>query len=532
MASSNYELKIASSLKALVSHILNNDLYGRKIYLIGSSEYGPTNEPIKIKSTVGLYNRFGKSGTLIDAFHAIKYTTKENDVYLVKTTGEHSIAYLNTSISFGNVISNSFILISSESNEIFNDIQVIIDPNSLTLMFPQDLNVPNNSITYDFKKYYTVGLLAEAINEDTKNKRSYVNANYSVDSNTRTKDAFYICNPDSMYLYGGQCGLNYSKNLLYTCLETTYDILESFNVDIVIPVDAFIDDLYPDDSENSQWEYNMKYYQPTKDYLTPDTLGNPRSFMNQLIEFCRKQLNFGMVTTGILGFNPINTYTTDYLYESDFIADMYIHCLEYNRSLCLNEGYGFLVSVVGGDIQYNKGDIIDNGYLAYGAFNASIQTNIGNTNKPVSDNIKLYNEFSEDVLYKLASNGIVTFRHSPLYNKVVVYDGITAVSRKESQLSLYCNVRMIQMCIAYLNQLFQSYIGHNMVILINKKIVDKNIRTILETLVKRNVITKYSFELTPNYNNGTLTVNLKLLTNYMTKSINVQSVIEMSNEGE
>ena len=521
---------LVSQIRALTQEILNYSLHGKKIYLLGSAEYGPVNEPIRIKSTVGLYNKFGKQGTLIDAFHAVKYTTTNNEVYLVKTVGEHSTTYLNVNIIDGEIISNGFILMASESNEIFNEISIIIDINSLTVIFPDDLNVPEHKIIYDFNEYPTIELLANAINKDTKHKRSYLYANYSVDSGVRTRDAFYVCNPDKVTLYGGQCGLYYSKNLLYTCLERTYSLLESTPVDIIIPVDAFLDDLYPDDSEDEQYQYNMKYYQSTKDYLTPDTLGNMRSFMNQLIEFCMKQLNFGLVTTGVIGFNPINTWTTDYLYEADEVATMYKHCLDYNRSLCMNEAYSFLISCVAGDISYNKGSIIDNGYLAYGAFNASIQVNIGNTNMKISDNLRLYTEFSEEVLADLAEHGIVTFRHSPVYNSVVVYDGITAVTRKESPLVLYCNVRMVQLCISYLNQLFQFYIGLDLKKLIDSKTIDKNVEGILSILSSRNIITDYHYKFEPDYINGTLTVDLDLLTNYMTKSLKINSVININSE--
>ena len=124
---------LTAQLRALSQNILNDSLHGKKIYLLGSSEFGPTNEPIKIKSTVGLYNKFGKKGTLIDAFHAVKYTCKDNEVYLVKTTGEHATAYLNVNILDGEIICNSFILMSSESNEMFNEVQILVDINSLTI---------------------------------------------------------------------------------------------------------------------------------------------------------------------------------------------------------------------------------------------------------------------------------------------------------------------------------------------------------------------------------------------------------------
>lgn len=526
MASQSAESELISETKDLIQSVLSNDLYGKRIYLLGSAEFGPVNEPIKIKSSVGLYNKFGKSGTLINAFHAVKYTTKNNEVYLVKTTGEHAYCYINTNTEAG-IINNSFILMSSEANELFNEIQVVIDTDSISIIYPNDINLPESVLTYYFTDYPNIDMLANAINLDTKRKKSYILANYTVDSSTRTNNAFYCCNPDIIYFYGGQCGLNYNKNMLYTALTKTYDLLESEPIDIIIPVDAFIDDIYPDDSEDNEYQYGMKYYESTKDYLTKNTLGKQRSFVDQLINFCVKQLNFGLITTGILGFNPIHDITAHYLYESDPIIQKLVACFKYNLSLCLNKDFAFLISAVAGDIAYNHGTIIDNGYLAYGAFNASIQLNIGNTNYEVSPNIDLYNEFSEEALAYLSQNGIVAYRFSPLYNNVVVYNGITPVSREDSTLQLYCNVRMIQLCIAYLNQLFQYYIGENFVKLMENNTINKNVNSLLSALVSKNVITQYDFSLDPDYQNGHLTINLDLLTNYMTEAIKIRSVVDL-----
>ena len=131
--------ELRTKRKALINEVLQSTLHGKRIYLLGSAEFGPTNEPILIKSTVGLYNKFGKQGTLIDAFHALKYTSKENLVYLVKTTGEHATAYLNVNIQDGEIIENGFTLVSSQSNELFNDIEFIVDIDSITIVFPSDL---------------------------------------------------------------------------------------------------------------------------------------------------------------------------------------------------------------------------------------------------------------------------------------------------------------------------------------------------------------------------------------------------------
>ena len=528
----NFSSEISKQRKELKESIMLNDLYGKNIYLLGSAEFGPTNKPMLVKSTVGLYNMFGREGTLIDAFHAIKYTSKKNNVYLVKTTGEFANAFLNVNVKGLDVIENGFQLISSQSNEMFNEITITVDTDRLWIEYPEDLNILDHVSVFEYSEYPTIGELAEAINSKTDKKNGYVYAFYTVDPNTPTDAAFYCCNPSSMHLYGGQCGLDYSKNLLYNCLHRTYSLLESYDIDIVIPVDAFVDDVYPDDSDNSEWQYNMRYYQNTKDYLTEDMLGRQRSFLNQIINFCITQLNFGIVTTGIMGFAPTYENESDYLSESDDIATMWLHCLEFNKSLCEYPAYSFLVSIVGGDLKYNQGVIIDNGYLAYAALCAETQIIQGTTNVPLSNSIAIYNEFSEEVLEALADNGIVTFRHSPLYNAVVVYDGITLHNTHGCGLGSYVNVRMIQLCIAYLNALFQLYIGENFVRLIEDNIIEEDIEEILDRLEDRNVITKHSFSLTPDYIHGELKVLLNLKTIYMTKAVKICTVMELTTESD
>ncbi len=508
----------------LIAEILQDTLHGKRIYLLGSAEFGPTNEPIIVKSTVGLYNKFGKHGTLIDAFHALKYTSTDNTVYLVKTTGEHATAYLNVNIQDGEIIENGFMLVSSQSNEIFNEIEIIVDIDKLTIVFPEDLNLQD--ISYSYADYPTMDKLTAAINKDTRLKRNYIYAYHYVDPATPTKHAFFACNPVEVYMYGGQCGLYYSKNLLYNCLNRTYEMLESHDIDIIIPIDAFMDDIYPDDAEGTQYQYNQKYYQPTKDYLTEDFTGKKLSFMDQLLQFCIRQMNFGMVTTGIIGYNSSYKYWSQYLSEADDIAQMYKACYEYNLAHCDNPFYAFLISVVGGDVRYNRGTIIDNGYLAYAALCANTVVTNGTTNVPVSDTISLYHEFSEEVLKDLADTGIVTFRQSPLYNTPVVYGGITASPTNEN-LKLYCNVRMIQMCMSYINKLFQYYIGYNMAELIKDEIITKDLQQILEQLYTSNVITAYDFKIVPYYAQGEIKVYLNLMTCYMVKAIQICSVINV-----
>ena len=519
----NSELKVLNEEKeTLLQYILNNNFYGKRIYLIGSSEFGPTNEPILVKSTQGLYNKFGKIGTLANAFHCIKYIDDSNQVFLVKTTGEHSITYLNINIPKKDVIHEGLVISACESNEIYNDVCVVVDTDKLSIKYPEELGVSDRS--YYYEQYPTVERLITKINEDARNKRGKVNAYSSVDPATPTKTAFIGCNSEINYLYGGECGLYYTKDMLYNYLDRTYELLESEDIDIIIPVDAFLDDVYPHDSYEEQYQYNLKYYHSTKDYLTSDTFGNQYSYLNQLVNFCIRQLRFGVITHGVMGFNSIKNIRSNYLYESDDIAEMFKACLDYNLALLDEPDYKFMVSVVAGDIGYNFGSIIDNGYLAFASFAASIQKISGITNIPIPS-ISLYNEFSEPVLEDLCKHGINTFRQSPLYEKPVIYNAVTL--HDDENLKLFVNTRMIQMAVAYLNKLFQLYIGYNMETLLDNGVIEQDIRKVMDTIQQLNVITSYYITIQPIYRENHIKIELVLTTNYMVKPVTIHAQVQV-----
>lgn len=502
----------------LIEEILSSDLHGKRIYILGSAEFGPTNQPILCRSTVGVKTKFGKHGTLIDAFHKIKYVSKDNNIYLVKTTGEHSTTYLNINTFDGEIVHKGFIITASESNEIYNEIKIGISTDYICFTLPKEIG--GKTYKYYYKDHQYMEKLVEAINKDD-NK---IFVHYDVDPMTRTDIAFYPCNPSELYLNGGFCGLQYTKNMLYNCLDRTYNMLESEDIDIIIPIEAFMDDIYPNDMYSVETHYGEKYYQPTKDYLSEDTLGIPLSYMNQLINFCLTQLNFGIVTHGIIGFNPSYTEWSDYYNESNELAQMYKACFKYNLKCCNNPFYSFLVSVVGGDIKYNK-TYIDNGYLAYAALCSRISMIESTTNIPISDSISLYHELEEEHLSELADTGIVMFRHSPLYDTPVVYDGITSFIPTDThpleELKMFSNVKMVQLAMSYLNKLFQFYVGMNMHDLIDTRTIDKDVSKIMNALVNRNIVTKYSFEIVPYYSWNEIRVYLNLENRYMIKPITI-----------
>lgn len=511
--------ELQNKRRQLLSDIMSDKMHGRHVYLIGSAEYGPTNEPIRVMSTAGLHKHFGYKGSLIDAFHCIKYTNKSIPVYLVKTTGVHASIYMNVNIFNGEILRNAFSIHASESNEIYNEVYIINDVDSITFCYPNEIGMP--SAKYRYSDYPTIDKLCEAINSDTNKKMGRLYAYYTCDPSVKTETAFYSVNPTKIYMFGGESGVGYTKNMLYNCLEKTYEMLESNRIDIVIPVDAFLDDAFPDDDEN---HYGMQYYRQYRDYLTEDTEGHKYSFLNQLVNFCIRQLSSGVVTHGVIGFSNYNTLVTDYLYEADELEMLYISCLKYNESLLEYPFYGFLVSAVAGDIRYNSGAIIDGAYLAYGAFCAMVKTTSGTTNLPLSDTIRIYEEFSEDVLERLCNNHIVAFRHSPLYEKPVAYSGIT-ISDDEN-FKYFVNVRMVQICISYLDRVMQFYLGINMHTIMQEGLLEKDIKTMLETLKGIDYITYYDFKLVPYYLQGEIKVYLTLISNFMVKSVTLCTSIK------
>lgn len=502
-----------SQIDDLLEEIVTYEFYGKKIYLLGTSEFGPTNQPILVSSTVELMSKFGY-GTLADAWNKIKHTYSNNEVFLVKVTGNHSKIAINVNVYDNNIIKEGFTFVATQSNEIFNEIEIHISDEDITIINPEELRI--KPYTYKYSDYPTIHELSEAINKSNNN----VYTHYSVDSMLRTDIAFYACNPGIVYLEGGYCGLEYTKNMLYNCLQKTYEILESEDIDIIIPIDAFIDDIYPNDQYSLEEFYNKKYYQRQRDFLTVDGYDNQLTYLNQLINFCMRQNLFGIITIGIMGFNPCDEYFNNYYNESNDIRLAYINCLKYNLKYCENPEYKFLVSIVGGDVKYSRRDI-DNGYLAYSALCSNVSFVKGTTNLPLNT-ISIYQEPNEEVLSELSDNGIIMFRHSPYYDCPVIYNGVTLQDQK-SDLSLYVNVRMVQLAISYLNKLYQLYIGNPISEIKGRIITDSN--NLLNILRGAGIINKFKVNIeTKKYQ---IIVYLTLESNYMIKPLVVESTVNV-----
>jgi hypothetical protein len=502
----------------IVNEILSSDLHGKRIYLLGTAEFGPTNKPMLINNEGHLNSIFGFGGSIIEAYSQIKEGSSNSEVYVCKVTGTHSIAHLNVNIVGSDIVEDGFIIKSKESNEIYNNIKINLYPGSIEFVFPEELG--GGTKEYLFENYNIFGLLVKAINEDTDNELNFVYAQCIVDPATPLAGSLACCNPSEMYMYGGDSGIYYCKNQYYYALQETYDLLESEEIDIIVPAEAFMDDVHPEYVYYGQDGYNQLYYQEDRDYLTIKIDNKPVSFYTQLLEFCVRQLRFGMVTNGVIGFNK--TYNKHlYSDEQDYVVNIVKASLEYNLKITDYKNMAFLVSVVAGDLSYNYGDTVNNGYSVYAGLISSLSVKSNTTNIPLPESISVFNEFSEDAMKILSDLGVVTFRISPFYDRPVVYSGVTPVDKDKTDLHLYCNVRMIQLTISYVRKLLESYIGENIDDLVSSGIMRKELEYVLDTIRDRGVIDSYEAEIVIDNTAGELSFYLILQTIYMLEGIEV-----------
>ena len=278
----------------------SKDIYGKKIYLLGTSILGPINTPIKANSLSHVISVFGTEGTLVDAYRIIVETNLDCEVYLVKVTGVHSEAYLNINQPNSSVMMNGFNIKAKHANEKYNDISIILDSDSLFIQYTSQASDDDYILEYNYNEYLTMHDLSEAINNDTRNLKSDVYSYVNCEPGTPTIGALDSVNPVEIKLTGGDSGLYYNKNMLYNCLEYTYSILEGLDIDIIVPLNASYDDTFTDDIDDID-----TYYDLNREYLTLKEDDKYVSYYTQLLSFCKKQMRFGFITHGVMGLNLI-----------------------------------------------------------------------------------------------------------------------------------------------------------------------------------------------------------------------------------
>ncbi|URZ09260.1 hypothetical protein [Clostridium felsineum] len=487
--------------------INDRDLFSSNIYIIGSSELGPTNVPTPINSEKKLYSTFGQSGNLVAAYKKIKESSLASNIILVKTTGTHAEAKIKV-----NSLDNGLILKAKASSKIYNNIKISIDTEGLTFEFPSELG--GKSRRYTFSDYPIFDLLEKAINYDTENNLNYVYAKLNVYPGNLTMDSM---NVSELYMYGGDDGLNISKNDLYNCLETTYKLLEGEKVDLIVPLEAFMDDISPKNFGNDQTQYNSIFYKDSRDYLNLKLNdSNNATFYEQLLNYCLKQMNLGFTTHGIMGYNNISEFEA--FDEDSYISSVLSLSLKINRLNLSLKPYWFLISVVAGDLKFSNKEI-SNGYLTYAGTvaNSCLRSNI--TNKTIDKNLSLYNEFSDNNKAILSDMGIVVFKYNVLKNACVIMNSVTT-SDKINNLHLLYNVRIFELTYSHIKKLLDSYVGKNIKNLVeNNALIDRISKT-LSLLVNKNILSEFKIKV-DLISEEELKIYINLKTDYTLKPLTI-----------
>lgn len=501
---------------------IDNLLYGKSIYLLGTSDLGATNKPILINNEAELNKEFGLKGSLINSYIEVKKGSPESQVFLCKTSGTHSIIHLDVNIKNGDIVKDGFIIKAQISHQIYNSIKLDINENSIIFTFPLELG--GGTKQYNYSDSEILGVLAKRINEDTDNGDNFVYAQCMVEPSTPIIGSLTVANANSIYMYGGDNGLICSKNLYYNCLEQTYSLLEGEEIDVLVPLEAFIDDVLPSNSEYGSAIYGANFYQTDRSFLNIMNGEKQTSFYEQLLIFCIKQMRYGLITHGVMGFNLTEQQI---LYDDDnknYLLEIINYAIDSNLIDESFTPYKYLVSMVAGDLSYDNGLKRNNGYTFYAGLITSLSIAANTTNKSLDKSVYIYNEFSNEDLSYLSDLGVVTFRQSVLTDTAVVTSGVTT-ALVETDLHFLCNVRMIQLTLSYIKSQFLTYIGEDINELINGGIAQINLDALLTLLTKRGIITAFKTSIIKNDEIGRVTYYVDLKTIYMTEFIKVSGGI-------
>ncbi|MGX9755904.1 hypothetical protein ACWYRQ_06490 [Clostridioides difficile] len=486
------------------------EFYGKNIYLLGTSEFGPVNTPIKINSLSHMNSNFGKKGSLVEAYKIIKESKLDCKVHLCKVTGAHSEIYLDVKCADGEIIKNGIHIKSKYANEIYNDIEIMINQDELQVIYPKNLG--DYVLKYPYKNYPTLYDLSEAINKDSQKLKGMIICSIYCDSYIETKDSIIEANQSIYKLSGGYSGLDCNKNTMYNNLDSTYTILEGLDVDIIMPLGVYYDDTFTDDREKID-----KYYDLTRDYLTIKDGERYLTFYEQLLKFCKVQMKTGIITHGVIGLNLTNEIWID---EKKYIG--ILGCFKkVNEVSKFDKNYEQLLSVVAGDVYTTYGTNIVNASIVYALLVASLDIVSNTTNKEIPESFSLFNTFDISTIEKMNELGYVSFRFSQLHRRVVVSNGITMSEHTEYK--YLCNVRMIQLIMCYIKKMLYSYIGENIDALLSSGYLKENLIQLLDELRDRELISEYIINELSKRKSGELFLDLSLKTVYMLEYVKTYS---------
>lgn len=473
------------------------------IFLIGTAECGPTNTPVLAKSVEHIKSVFGNEGSLIEAYLTIADSDIPCNVHLVKTSGSHAELFLNVISESGDILEDCIYIKSKDANEISNKIEVYLDNNVISFSYPEELGGHEN--TYNLSDYATIQDLISTINKDSRLKKGHVYCTAYCEPHIGCKFTLAPVNDSNLKLNGGNSGLDYNKNMMHNCMNTTYSILEGYPADIVIPLEMYYDDTLTSDINL------LRKYTFDKDYITLTINNEFLSFYKQLVDFCRVQLQSGVVTHGVMGISPnINR-------SSKTIINRLSAIKEANKLDEQYDQYAHMVSVVASDLYALYGTSIQNGYIGYGVLLAHTAIAETTTNAQLPSSFALYDYIDQDILKKVNSLGFVSFRKSPKTRLVHVLNGITMSKHKE--LKYLVNTRSAQVVMRNFRVMLTKFIGRNIDELIKSGKLNKDISSLISELDAEGLIKDFSSINVSKKSESHLVIDLSFRTKYMLEDL-------------
>lgn len=505
---------------------------GTNLYLLGTSVDGPYMEPTYIRSKEEARRIFGDDakGTLVKAFDEAYDRNREISIHLMRITGNFATLDLmgldSNTMDYTTLVRFTSIYAGEEYNSTSLSFSLHEDDEIPVLT----MNTPQGIFSYHLPEYITVGEVSRLINEQCRAKK------HSIMVSTEYLDLpfskLFPSLEDEVFLEGGEDGLDVSRDGMYMACDIAYTLLLGQPVDIVVPVDMYVDDIHPSYLYGDAM-YGSSFYSATRDYLQLlDTHNNNRvvSYHEQLIDFCREQTQLGYMSHGVIGLRPLATVPSDVIHDDSYIMriveatafrDRY-GFLEFINGNWIDKG--FYISVVSSELVYNEGTPQE--YFASGAVRyASMVTGYynGTTNMNIGDDISLRYELSDSTRSDLSKIGIVTFRDSVRLG-LVVQSGVTP-SLAETDYHNFANVRMIQMTIAYMNEAIQIVYDNDHDIEVRRRMLEELIRSRLLTLREVGIFEDYAYEIQWLTDDSEGEILLTLQSKYTVEGIQIGSTI-------
>lgn len=479
---------------------------GNRLFLLGVSEDGPYMEPLLIRTKEQARKVFGDAnkGTLVKAFDEAYDRKEDISIYLMRITGNFATLEVEGFPTDPLDRQHLFLLRSVYAGEKYNKLSIKLNNDDKREIHSFTLKTLDHEFVYEIPYDMTVGAFVKGINEDCRMGRHKIMASTDYPQADIGFLAGMLSEDEEVRSFDdGDDGLHPTRNELYLACDLAYQILQGRQVDIVVPVGMYVDDVHPAYLYGKAI-YGSSYYSSSSDYLQLiDTQNGNKvvSFHEQLIEFCREQMRLGYMSKGVIGIRPFthvpknieedNTAYISRLAQSSAFRDRH-GFTDYKNGLWYDKGY--FVSVVGHELIYHPGkpeEYTANGAVRYAAILAgNFDTT---TNVEIGDDVELRYELSNYTLQELSRIGVVTFRNSIRRGNVVT-SGVTAGS-PESELHSVANVRMVQITLAYVNQAVEMIYEGEFDAGMRRNYLEELLRKFLDDLQKEGVILQYDYKI-------------------------------------